>query len=95
MVQISIEIMSRISGIMESKGISIMKLCKKTGIGESTFWRYKKGKTAPSINLLLLMASAIEVPIDKLISGISSNPILPSTRQKATKASRKELKKQA
>ena len=80
-MQGSIEIMAHICKAMETKSISIIKMCEEVGIGESTFWRYKKGITIPPLDRLMAMSNVVQVSLDELTRGISTNPTPPRQRK--------------
>lgn len=60
--------------IMDSKGIQTKELSKMTGISENTVKSYLKTDSAePKISKVVLIAKALDVSLEFLITGLQNN----------------------
>ena len=80
----SVDLMQRIYSKMKSKKISISDMCEKVNIGEATFWRYKSGKKAPSVDLVIEMGRILDLSHDELFATNTASPTLPPARKAKT-----------
>ncbi|MFE7424914.1 helix-turn-helix domain-containing protein [Streptomyces sp. NPDC057545] len=58
---------SRLRRIRAQRGVSLSALAEATGISKSTLSRLESGQRRPSLELLLPIAQAHQVPLDELI----------------------------
>ncbi|MER5426643.1 helix-turn-helix domain-containing protein [Streptosporangium roseum] len=58
---------SRLKRIRTQRGISLSALAEATGISKSTLSRLETGQRRPSLELLLPIAQAHQVPLDELV----------------------------
>jgi transcriptional regulator with XRE-family HTH domain len=61
------EVGPRLRRAREERGITLVQLAAATGISKSTLSRLEAGKRKPSLELLLPIAEAHQVPLDDLI----------------------------
>src|SRR5260370_25818993 len=59
----------RLRSIRQRRGATLAELSETTGISVSTLSRLESGGRKPTLELLLRLARAHEVPVDELISG--------------------------
>ncbi|WP_433475900.1 helix-turn-helix domain-containing protein [Spirillospora sp. CA-142024] len=57
----------RLKGIRTRRGVSLAALAEATGISKSTLSRLETGRRRPSLELLLPIAQAHQVPLDELV----------------------------
>ncbi|WP_430332915.1 helix-turn-helix domain-containing protein [Rhodococcus sp. ACT016] len=86
----------RIKDLRTRRGVTLAELSADTGISTSTLSRLEMGQRRPSLELLLPIALAFQVPLDELIAApqiadprivraprtVSGRTILPLTRQR-------------
>lgn len=53
--------------LRDKKGVTDYRVSKDTGIARSTFTDWKKGRSAPKVEKLLLLAKYFDVPVEYLI----------------------------
>ncbi|MEV2268512.1 helix-turn-helix domain-containing protein [Nonomuraea africana] len=58
---------SRLKRIRTQRGVSLSALAESTGISKSTLSRLETGQRRPSLELLLPIAQAHQVPLDELV----------------------------
>jgi transcriptional regulator with XRE-family HTH domain len=58
---------SRLQRIRTQRGVSLAALAEATGISKSTLSRLENGQRRPSLELLLPIAQAHQVPLDELV----------------------------
>ncbi|MEO3875877.1 XRE family transcriptional regulator [Nonomuraea sp. B12E4] len=58
---------SRLRRIRTERGVSLSELAEATGISKSTLSRLETGQRRPSLELLLPIAQAHQVPLDELV----------------------------
>jgi len=58
----------RLKVIRKAKGLSQVELSEQLHMGQSTIANYESGKRMPSVKILLEIASALEVPLDQLVT---------------------------
>lgn len=63
------DIAARIVALRKGKGLSQEKLAERASINLRTLQRLEKGETEPRGDTLRLIASALEVPVERLIAG--------------------------
>ncbi|MGW2117033.1 helix-turn-helix domain-containing protein [Streptomyces zhihengii] len=85
----------RLKRVRTARGVTLAGLSEVTGISKSTLSRLENGRRRPSLELLLPIARAHQVPIDELVGApevgdlrvrlkphvVSGNTVLPLTRQ--------------
>lgn len=57
-----------------ARGLSLEDLSEKTGIASSQLSRYETGKHSPSVARALLVAEALGVSLDFLVTGSTAEP---------------------
>ncbi|MEQ6902296.1 XRE family transcriptional regulator [Nocardioides sp. YIM 152588] len=57
----------RLRSVRESRGITLTDVAGRTGISKSTLSRLENGQRKPSLELLLPLAQAYQVPLDDLV----------------------------
>lgn len=86
----------RIKDLRTRRGVTLTELSADTGISTSTLSRLEMGQRRPSLELLLPIALAFQVPLDELVAApqiadprivrgartVSGRTILPLTRQR-------------
>lgn len=53
--------------LLSKKGLTPYAVSKVTGIPQSTFSDWKKGKSSPKLDKLIKIADFLEVPLEELI----------------------------
>lgn len=85
----------RLKRVRTARGITLAALSEATGISKSTLSRLEAGQRRPSLELLLPIAQAHQVPLDELVGApevgdprvrvkphtVNGNTVLPLTRQ--------------
>ena len=61
------EVGPRLKRIRVSRGVTLTQLAAATGISKSTLSRLESGQRKPSLELLLPIAQAHQVPLDELV----------------------------
>ena len=61
------EIGPRLRRLRKRRGLTLTALAAKTGISKSTLSRLESGQRKPSLELLLPLAEAHQVPLDELV----------------------------
>ena len=61
------EVGPRLKRLRTRRGITLTALAAKTGISKSTLSRLESGQRKPSLELLLPLAEAYQVPLDELV----------------------------
>jgi transcriptional regulator with XRE-family HTH domain len=61
------EVGPRLKRLRTRRGITLTSLAVKTGISKSTLSRLESGQRKPSLELLLPLADAYQVPLDELV----------------------------
>jgi transcriptional regulator with XRE-family HTH domain len=61
------EVGPRLKRLRTRRGVTLTALAAKTGISKSTLSRLESGQRKPSLELLLPLAEAHQVPLDKLV----------------------------
>src|ERR671927_2036807 len=61
------EVGPRLRQLRERRGVTLTALAAQTGISKSTLSRLENGERKPSLELLLPLASAYQVPLDELV----------------------------
>jgi transcriptional regulator with XRE-family HTH domain len=61
------EIGPRLRRVRDERGVTLVELSELTGISKSTLSRLESGKRKPSLELLLPIADAHQVPLDELV----------------------------
>ena len=61
------EIGPRLRRVRDERGVTLVELSELTGISKSTLSRLESGKRKPSLELLLPIAAAHQVPLDELV----------------------------
>ncbi len=77
------EVGPRLRRIRTRKGVTLTELAAKTGISKSTLSRLESGRRKPSLELLLPLAEAHQVPLDELVGAPEVGD--PRIRMKARK----------
>ncbi|MFF9347456.1 helix-turn-helix domain-containing protein [Streptomyces sp. NPDC014734] len=86
---------SRLKRVRTARGVTLAALSEATGISKSTLSRLEAGQRRPSLELLLPIAQAHQVPLDELVGApdvgdprvrlkphaVNGNTVLPLTRQ--------------
>ena len=67
-------ISERIFYVMEQKNITQLELSRRTGIATSNISDWKKKKTNPKADCLLLICDALEITPDQLLTGKGIDP---------------------
>lgn len=55
--------------LLKEKGVKTADVCKATGLKHPTFSDWKKGKSAPNVDKLILIANYFEVSVEYLRTG--------------------------
>ncbi|MFI8966913.1 helix-turn-helix domain-containing protein [Streptomyces sp. NPDC053493] len=85
----------RLKRLRTARGVTLAALSEATGISKSTLSRLEAGQRRPSLELLLPIAQAHQVPLDELVGApevgdprvrlkphaVNGNTVLPLTRQ--------------
>jgi transcriptional regulator with XRE-family HTH domain len=85
----------RLKRIRAHRGVTLADLAERTGISKSTLSRLENGQRRPSLELLLPLAQAYQVPLDDLVGApevgdprvqvkprrVNGRTVLPLTRQ--------------
>ncbi|MGP3976709.1 helix-turn-helix domain-containing protein [Streptomyces sp. 8N114] len=85
----------RLKRLRTRRGVTLAALARATGISKSTLSRLESGQRRPSLELLLPLAQAHQVPLDELVDApevgdprvrlkpqrVNGNTVLPLTRQ--------------
>ncbi|MFQ6852507.1 XRE family transcriptional regulator [Streptomyces sp. 35M1] len=93
--QVLEEVGPRLRRLRMQRGVSLTALAEATGISKSTLSRLESGQRRPSLELLLPIAQAHQVPLDELVGApevgdprirpsprsVNGNTVLPLTRQ--------------
>jgi len=58
---------ARLRGLRQRRGITLAQLSAETGIGVSTLSRLESGGRRPTLELLLPLSQAYQVPLDELV----------------------------
>jgi transcriptional regulator with XRE-family HTH domain len=76
------EVGSRLKRARTHRGVTLTELAAKTGISKSTLSRLESGQRKPSLELLLPIAEAHQVPLDELVGvpEVRDPRILPKPR---------------
>lgn len=61
------EVGPRLRRVREQRGVTLIELSAATGISKSTLSRLESGQRKPSLELLLPIAEAHQVPLDELV----------------------------
>lgn len=61
------EVGPRLKRLRSRRGVTLTALAAKTGISKSTLSRLESGQRKPSLELLLPLADAYQVPVDELV----------------------------
>src|ERR1700704_3422491 len=61
------EVGSRLKRARTHRGVTLTELAAETGISKSTLSRLESGQRKPSLELLLPIAEAHQVPLDELV----------------------------
>lgn len=61
------EVGPRLKRLRSRRGVTLTALAAKTGISKSTLSRLESGQRKPSLELLLPLADAYQVPLDELV----------------------------
>ena len=69
--------------VMKDKDITQTELSRKTGIGKSSISQYLSGKNIPSKQKVVVLAEALDVPVDLLHEG-SDEPVSTSGQKNIT-----------
>nr|WP_206441187.1 XRE family transcriptional regulator [Streptomyces boncukensis] len=89
------EVGPRLRRLRTERGVTLTALAEATGISKSTLSRLESGQRRPSLELLLPIAQAHQVPLDELVGApevgdprvrlrpkqVNGNTVLPLTRQ--------------
>ncbi|MBH5334587.1 helix-turn-helix domain-containing protein [Streptomyces pactum] len=89
------EVGPRLKRLRTRRGITLAALSEATGISKSTLSRLESGQRRPSLELLLPISQAHQVPLDELVGApevgdprvrltpktVNGNTVLPLTRQ--------------
>jgi transcriptional regulator with XRE-family HTH domain len=62
----------RLRAMREQRGVTLAQLSEATGISVSTLSRLESGQRRPTLELLLLLARAHQVPLDELVDAPST-----------------------
>jgi transcriptional regulator with XRE-family HTH domain len=76
------EVGSRLKRARTRRGVTLIELAAETGISKSTLSRLESGQRKPSLELLLPIAQAHDVPLDELVGlpEVRDPRILPKPR---------------
>jgi transcriptional regulator with XRE-family HTH domain len=76
------EVGSRLKRARTHRGVTLTELAAETGISKSTLSRLESGQRKPSLELLLSIAEAHQVPLDELVGApvVHDPRILPKPR---------------
>ncbi|MDX6600144.1 MAG: hypothetical protein QOE87_4031 [Gaiellales bacterium] len=76
------EVGSRLKRARTRRGVTLTELAAETGISKSTLSRLESGQRKPSLELLLSIAEAHQVPLDELVGApvVHDPRILPKPR---------------
>ena len=80
------EVGPRLRQLRTRRGITLTELAARTGISKSTLSRLEAGQRKPSLELLLPLAEAHQVPLDELVGAPEVGD--PRIRLKARKTQR-------
>ncbi|WFB05977.1 XRE family transcriptional regulator [Streptomyces sp. LX-29] len=89
------EVGPRLKRLRAQRGVTLAELSEATGISKSTLSRLESGQRRPSLELLLPISQAHQVPLDELVGApevgdprvrltprrMNGNTVLPLTRQ--------------
>jgi transcriptional regulator with XRE-family HTH domain len=89
------EVGPRLKRLRTARGVTLAALSEATGISKSTLSRLESGQRRPSLELLLPIAQAHQIPLDELVGApevgdprvrlkphrVNGNTVLPLTRQ--------------
>ncbi|NUO97345.1 MAG: helix-turn-helix transcriptional regulator [Nonomuraea sp.] len=89
------EVGPRLKRLRTERDVTLAELSKSTGISKSTLSRLESGQRRPSLELLLPISQAHQVPLDELVGApevgdprvrltarrVNGNTVLPLTRQ--------------
>jgi transcriptional regulator with XRE-family HTH domain len=89
------EVGPRLKRLRTQRGVTLAALSEATGISKSTLSRLESGRRRPSLELLLPISQAHQVPLDELVGApevgdprirltpkrVNGNTVLPLTRQ--------------
>ncbi|MFB4318073.1 helix-turn-helix domain-containing protein [Actinomadura sp. 21ATH] len=89
------EVGPRLKRLRTRRGVTLAELSEATGISKSTLSRLESGRRRPSLELLLPISQAHQVPLDELVGApevgdprvrlkprrVNGNTVLPLTRQ--------------
>jgi transcriptional regulator with XRE-family HTH domain len=73
----------RLRGLRRQRGATLAQLSETTGISVSTLSRLESGQRRPTLELLLLLARAHQVPLDELVDAPATGD--PRVHQRAIK----------
>ncbi|OII69905.1 MULTISPECIES: helix-turn-helix domain-containing protein [unclassified Streptomyces] len=93
--QVLTEVGPRLKRLRTARGVTLAALSEATGISKSTLSRLEAGQRRPSLELLLPIAQAHQVPLDELVGApevgdprvrlrphrVNGGTVLPLTRQ--------------
>lgn len=64
----------RLEVLLKSKNITAYRVSKDTGIGQSTFSDWKKGRSKPKLEKLVKIAAYLNVPVEYFVKeGVNEN----------------------
>ena len=69
--KISTGIGARVSGLRREKGLRVADLAGLVGVSPSLISQIERGRTAPSVATLFMLAKALAVPVDDLFEEVS------------------------
>jgi len=69
-----VEIIQRITDLLEKKGVSAAKMCRELGFSSGLFSQWKKEGRTPSAEKLSAIAEYFGVSVDYLLHGENSLP---------------------
>ncbi|MFE0375090.1 helix-turn-helix domain-containing protein [Streptomyces inhibens] len=95
LTQVLSDVGPRLKRLRAQRGVTLAALSEATGISKSTLSRLESGQRRPSLELLLPIAQAHQVPLDELVGApevgdprirltpqrVNGNTVLPLTRQ--------------
>ena len=82
------EVGLRLSRVRTLRNMTLTQLAAATGISKSTLSRLETGQRKPSLELLLPIAQAFQVPLEELVGApTSAIPVSGSSRAAARDAS--------
>ncbi|CPW86769.1 XRE family transcriptional regulator with cupin sensor [Mycobacteroides abscessus] len=67
----------RLRALRLHRQITLAQLSETTGISESTLSRLESGQRRPTLELLLLLAEAHQVPLDELVNATNCGLAFP------------------